>query len=610
MRIRIGDTYADVPEELNLQFTKKNILFAFDEIECERSTSFSLPATEHNATILQLAGEEHTTGGGMRVRYDAVVEVDSVQKTGYLYTTEFDRVKREYKCVFVCGELLELQRIKNAGKLPELDLFAGADILAKIGDGSGTQNTYFGTRAYYQNYAADYVPAIRLSHLLDKAAEKLNITISGTPFGNEGVLKGGMKTPQGLLSLAQTNGEQGWGYNPIHPTTAINMLTATSDYAMPLAPIRFTTILGEHMDYVSPEDPGTYRTFAVVRQYMFAQKTTIAFPDDTPIDVYLVSFPRDADDDTPVSQQNALGDFLGDYSFTKQDNIVTRVGMPLAGREIEIPANVPFMVLRDGWFVNYTNAGGYNVMGWMPDGTARNYSQSVQVIARDAEAGDLVALSNNLPDITVIDLMKIAAAYSGKQLYYDDTNGLQLDTLAFDTWNVQDYSTRIIAVQQLQRTVGKNAQHNYIKFADDSSLLASDLRQVDYQISNANIDTKKTLYTIPFSGGGSRGAAYLATSQFILRNSADNPFPQMDTAVIIAAPLIRRLLQLQTIGTDGGYTNICTASTLVKMQIQMPMMEFNNLQAKVLIYVRGVRYVWTEAQWSKGVATIFLQKIT
>lgn len=43
IRFSISGEYLDLPADFSLQFKKSNVLFAFDNMECERSTSFDIP---------------------------------------------------------------------------------------------------------------------------------------------------------------------------------------------------------------------------------------------------------------------------------------------------------------------------------------------------------------------------------------------------------------------------------------------------------------------------------------------------------------------------------------------------------------------------------------
>ena len=118
IRFNVSGEYLDLPADLSLQFKKSNVLFAFDKIECERSTSFDIPATPQNDRIFALAKWTQSSGTGMRRRYEAQMQASMVTKDGCLYVDAYADGK--YKAIFVTGELLGLLRIKDAGKIADI----------------------------------------------------------------------------------------------------------------------------------------------------------------------------------------------------------------------------------------------------------------------------------------------------------------------------------------------------------------------------------------------------------------------------------------------------------------------------------------------------------
>ena len=99
IRFEVDGYYLELSAGFSLQFQKKNILFAFDAIECERSLSFNIPATPTNNNIFKLAKWEAAYGIGMRRRYSAQMQASGVAKDGYLYVSEYDHDKQTYKAI-------------------------------------------------------------------------------------------------------------------------------------------------------------------------------------------------------------------------------------------------------------------------------------------------------------------------------------------------------------------------------------------------------------------------------------------------------------------------------------------------------------------------------
>ena len=118
----------DLYENTNLQFKHTNPLFAFDKLECERTTQFKLPTTPANDRAFALARVPAYAGAGMRRKFAAQLQEGTIMKDGYLCVSEYDG--KDYTAIFVTGELLSLQAVKNAGKISE---FYDNNTIAKYG---------------------------------------------------------------------------------------------------------------------------------------------------------------------------------------------------------------------------------------------------------------------------------------------------------------------------------------------------------------------------------------------------------------------------------------------------------------------------------------------
>ena len=60
---------------------------------------------------------------------------------------------------------------------------------------------------------------------------------------------------------------------------------------------------------------------------------------------------------------------------------------------------------------------------------------------------------------------------------------------------------------------------------------------------------------------------------------------------------------------NAGLQALCDASTSVEIRARISYLEYEQIKPKTLLYYNGVKYVWTESNWSKGVATLKLSKI-
>ena len=180
MRFNVNGQYLELPDDFSLQFKKTNILFAFDNMECERSTSFDIPATPQNDRIFALSRQVQNVGTGMRKRYDAELQGSGVTKRGYLYVSSAD--KSAYNAVFVTGELLGLQAIRNAGKLEDfLHLTDTADYSVNGYSPSIGESSIWTGVNYKRPAGALIRPSIRLGQLYDTIFTTLGVTHSQIP---------------------------------------------------------------------------------------------------------------------------------------------------------------------------------------------------------------------------------------------------------------------------------------------------------------------------------------------------------------------------------------------------------------------------------------------
>lgn len=115
MRLLCNGRFLDLYDNASLQFTHTNPLFAFDKMECERTTQFKLPATPTNDSVFGLCRLPAYDGTGMQRKFSAQLQAGTVVKDGYLYVSEYDG--KDYAAIFVTGDLIGLQAIKNAGNI-------------------------------------------------------------------------------------------------------------------------------------------------------------------------------------------------------------------------------------------------------------------------------------------------------------------------------------------------------------------------------------------------------------------------------------------------------------------------------------------------------------
>lgn len=572
IRFEVNGEYLELPADFSLQFKKTNILFAFDDIKCERSTSFNIPATPQNDRIFALAKWAQNEGEGMRRRYEAQMQAGLVTKDGYLYVDAFEN--GNYKAIFVTGELLGLLAIKNAGKIADIiqtDEITNWDnpISPMVG-----KSFIWECIRYATNNGNPY-PSARLKSILDLAMQSLGVNWT-PPAGTEYI----RYIPESLKGIISTgvffNGTPGAmaddGTYPVCYTATIDGLDASL----------FGTNDARVQRWVGT--PAVYVYRGKVRQLVSRQALKITFPNDWDDNLFIGYF---IDGDSPLVEEFS---FYGDRSF---DEFHAITGESLKGRTIEIPTGGKFTIISINDYIDQQTSSGRE-RGW---GFGSMY-EKITIEGGDIEIGDMVRLQDNLPNITVTDLLKTFAALSGKQLYYTDSGGVTFDDLDFSGWGVLDITSKVISQKDIIRKFGNYARNNIVQFKTDESVPEASKLKIAYTIDNDNLEDIKDLQILPFSEGLSDGYAGART---LLRTDNADTLADADTEE-------NSMLRVQLL-KNSNIQSLCDASTCVTMQVFMRLIEFDKINSKTTFYYNGVRYVWTEANWTKNVATIKMSKI-
>ena len=615
MRLLCNGVALDLLSGAALSFKKSNPLFAFDSLTCERTQSFNIPATEHNERVMKLAKIPAYSGEGMRRRFDAELQDGTVVKQGYLYVDKYEKGK--YSAVFVTGNLLELLAIKNAGKIA--DFWHPTDSVYYSGSGRvDMQNAApFDSVGYIQKGDYGVIPSMSVAYIIREALEQLGVRYA-MPEGADAIRLIPPKPMSIKNHVAHIKSEYDGSVN-------INTIDT-----MALLPIEFVSMersanqvwqrdyydatqqSGEPFLMSENNRQGNLRQFVACFKAFANLKITM--PNDLPSDVYIVS----------LGSADFGGDmqFLGDYSFVKSPNYdrstgfsIERYGEPLAGRTVEIARNTTFILISENDFYNQNTWEDVTIGSF--SGLARiyahgfdfrdsdrlylNYDFEVQVAGANevASIGEYVRLVDNLPDVTLTDLLKALAAMTGSVLNYTPEDGITFDDVSLQGW--QTITLRdAIAMDSVDRKFGDYAQRNIVRYDSADDVPEAQRIEVVYTIDNENIAEENELQVLPFSEGD-RGSI---DGREVVSVGAEND-KHTASSINIAGSYMTRVRLIKNAGVQA----LCDASTNISVRARMTLAEYEALGAKVALLYRNTRYVWTEATWSKGVATLKLSKI-
>lgn len=603
IRFNVGGEYLDTPEGLQIQLQKINPLFAFASLKCERSTSFDIPATPNNDRIFKLAKWIQSPGIGMRRRFNAQMQNGIVVKNGYLYVTEYDGGK--YKCVFVTGELLGLQAIRNAGALKD---FLQYDIAFNWDAGNvkraNDDDLYqVDLVNYHVANGAVVSPSVSVYQTINDAIEQLGVNIDWN--GTDGADKLRIFNPN-MLELNETTihlkNDPEASQDDINLASFLGITQYNSSAMYMYYPCRAELDDGR---YFWAADNEGLSHFNITK---LPYDAVIEFPVDLPYNYFLAStFTAWTYDSIRRYYYEPIypATFLGGWSF---DWMGRTSGAPLAGRKIAIPANTPFcLVTPDILVYEEASSGATADRIGLDSSLLPAYDFAVKItIDHEFVQGDTIPWNAILPNVTLVELLQAIAATTGTVLNFEN-NTLKFEPLQISAWDTIDLHN-VISRKNLRRTFMDYAERNRVQYDSGTSVLAGDKLEIYYNIDNDNLEASKDLQTLKVSEGGSVLSVYtsgdeeITYDEIIIRDTEDD---KPTLAKIGLSTYMLRTSLMRNVTMQA----LCDASTSVTINARLSLLEYEQLQPRTRIYYDGVLYVWTEARWSDGVAKIQLAKI-
>lgn len=581
VEFNVGGTILDVPIGLKIEFKKRNILFAFDNIELERTTAFSLPKTPTNLRVFDFSNDIHRVGTAMRIRVAAQMRIGLVSKNGYLYVSDYNHKSQSFNCIFVTGDLLALKELKELGSASDLVYDGNDSVLYNVlTDISAVLPKFRVLRSYSDDGV--YRPSYQLDYILDWLLSKTDIVADALPGSLDVLITNPNQLQPTEFSITQqvTDSTQpsatisNRSYNSIAASANVSNVFAIDIYDQYNG--EPTIVLGEQLYY---------------RASFLRAKMDIK-----------ITFPTDFPDLFMYGKRDTYGGmvFYGDYSFSVTNYQMRKNGEPLAGRTVSIKKGDAFIFVNseDYQMIPPSSAGGLSIpqsLGFFPLISFSDLNGMIVEADGDISTDDVIYLRDNMPDLTAIDILKIFAYINGKVLWYDSDN----QKITFEDLDVNNYPIfpldNVVEVSQIRRTFGDYAQKNLLRYTSPEGMRSSDIITKAYVINNANIDIEKELYKIPFSEGRRYG-----DSNLLLVRSTDNN--------TLATRLAYRLNRTN-ISLNNVLQTILDNSTTIDVSAEISLFDFNKIQDKMRIFYDNAYWVWIDASWSNEIARLTLARV-
>ena len=558
----IGHGFLDVSDPSGVSFKAQNQHFRFAEISLGRSTEFSVPATDHNRTMLGFGEDPAETGDMLRKVWPAQMVYDCDVVNGTIAVTGFS--SEAFTCVFTIGNADWIDAVQNR-KLSECvsswdkgvpwgttstpmdandpDLEAMNEAIVKYDNDRSSSTPW------------QLVPSVRVKAYIEDILTNLGIThnidIDPDLWMVAGSMKGGGKDTVTISSTA---------------ANAVTISTQVENY-LDIADIdiEWATVLLFDGGAVGG---GSFPAKAIEAQ----RDIQITFPTNIP-DCYCVKWSR------KLSRYEQVGG-----------------GSNLSGQTVTLHKGdkVFFASTPVRW-------NGYQ-------DTFHPYSFTVDIVSDGNLAlGETWFMRNNHPDMTVFEFLKSVALATGTELTVDGVTGVTM--VAGNYGNSNDFKSleRVITVDSVTRRVeswGNGTRKASVVF--DSEDYVTDRIRSTYDIDNEQ-QQEDTEHVSKFSEGNVGDDGVVIEDVDVSSSPAKFTAKRWTLAMATAGSE-----WLQRIDTPDpvGYLDIAENSTCTQVRCAMQLAELFALQPSTVLLWRGCAYIWTDASWSDGVLSMTLQRVS
>lgn len=565
----------DIPTDLKLSFKKKNILFSFDDIELNRSQGFTLPHSKVNDAFFDFSHRPDFDGGVLRVSHEATMFYSGGAERGVLSCKSVSPAG--YDCVFVYGELQKLKQIKEAGNIATYyrpsDYVVWGDATLPVGANSEEISDFLRIIMYVCSITAEswlnginMLPSVRLDRLITECAAVQGIDVDMRA-----------ELPQPRIILNTTNG-LGAEVRIDYQRNGTNLSLSPKIDGAEVGNLSFMCWDVFYILFV----PVKFKTTKKCKGIRFNRKIEVTFKSTVAISTNKIPYL------IVVAGQRMLFE-AGDYfTFINKDCTLFPFGgihYPFGGQP-----NIAFGL--SAFLFDYSDFFGVRQQD--------NIKYNVEYYLKD-----------NLPEVTLIDLLKVYAHIYNSLLYYDvDTNTVSFFDGNFTSEPIP-LDNKLVKIEKIDRTIGTYAQKNKVECDSDDYVQPEWKYKFSYDIANENLEKEKVITKIPFSEGNLelRQETHYVKLYDIAKKGDDWSVVAKKPTIAIAGtnkPYLERLRQLEP---RNAVNDIFDLSTTIEVSVTMYLFEFQNIKPKTTFSLYGKVYAYFSGTWSDNIAKLVLIKI-
>lgn len=561
----IGTGFVDMKEGA-LSFTTKNQWFRFCDISLGRSVEFSIPANDTNRRMLGY-GEDPAEYGDMLRRslecqmvYDGGVVDGTLNVTGYAGDS--------FRCVFL---------LDNAAWINDLQGRKLADCVTSFNKGVSWSQLVTPVHADEADFS-EGVQIVQYDNGLAVEPANWQLMPSVNIFAYIDDLLTNLGVPHSLtipkeLWLVSASLKGG--------TSEVVTIAITGTDSASVTPTAYLTVVHEDLEWARANVFGLLVGGGSQQAAMFkAEKNiTMTLPASFPSGVSVVKW------DSRLMSCEIIGN--GD-----EDN--------LAGRTLEIKKGTTFFFATHPFYDVDAN-GSY--FGWKD--TAQPYSYTVTIErGDDLQYGEIWQLRTNAPDMTVFEFLRSVALATGMEMKVT-SSGIDMGSASYGSrFKAVE---RVVSVEEVTRRVpswGDSTRTASIVF-DSEDYVTARIR-ADFDVDNAQLtETKEN--KVAFSEGEQGDNGVLIRD---VDTTATPPKLVAKKWTIAQSVMGETYLQRFDTPAPVGYDDIADNSTCLKVKMMEGEAAFFSLTPSMVWVWRGMAYLWTDAQWSDGVLSLTLQKVS
>lgn len=568
----VGTGFLDFTDKGGLSFKTENQFFRFSDISLGRSVEFSVPATDRNRLMLGFGEDPAESGTMLRANHQCQMVYDGGAMIGTLSVTAYEG--NSFRCVFymdVAPWISTLQSLKlsdcptsfNKGGI----VWGSAPIDANLADPE-----YVVQILRYENGMSvelsrwQLCPSVNIKEFIVNIFLNLGIPFSSTLSDKYWMVAGSMSgggedsvtfSATGTLAVGIT---QTQGY--------FSVVDIDIEYARA---VLFGALVGG----------GSVPT----KGFKATQDVDVTFSQSVQKPLFLVKW----------NSKLKLCEVLGGSGLAPIAGIE-----PLDGRTISVKKG-DVLFFAENAFISFDEGG--TLYGWKDIAYPMHETTTVSR-SGELEYGETWYIKNNMPDMTLFEFLKSVALAAGLELRID-ANGVTLDNGSYGSEIIT--LDNVVSVDRVERIVdawGKDTKRAFVDF--DSDDYVTDKIIVGYDIDNQTRQGESS-HTSKFSEGNVGTNGILIQDVEVTNNVAKFKAKKWTIAYVDDNSTY---LQRIPLPDAVGYDDIAINSTCMVARMATGEASLFALIPQTVFVWRGSAFVWTDANWSGGIMTLTLQRVS